>query len=164
MATIYRDINANSYVRPNFQMHELRSGSTDAPETFELDDTVLDALQFVRDNFGTTDVNSTGRTTAHNKKIGSGTWSRHWITESRPVDAIDFKIADQEQEKIFQKDIQEKGFFFNQLRSKYGVTIGIYDSFTAHIDTAGGQGVSAANVFNDHFGQYGYWSKKKAKL
>lgn len=163
MATIYQNERDNENVRANFPMHELRSNSWDAPDTWELSDTTLDALQEIRNEFGSTTPTSTGRTDRHSASIGSGSYSMHSINKNRPVHAIDFKINDPAQEARFQDDIEAKGPFFQRLRRKYGITIGLYDSFTAHIDSGNGAGVNAKSIQHDAYGRFGYWDNRLKK-
>jgi hypothetical protein len=167
MAKIYQDQNPNENVRDNFPMHELRSGSSDAPESWYLDNKTLDALQAIRDWYGAMVPSSTGRTKSHQAKIGSSLSSMHYLSESNsatnPVKAIDFQFTDSKNHNQFIKDMLAQNGLYTMLRRQYGLSIGLYDNFI-HIDTGGGAGVAASSIKTDQYGRFGFWdlsSKKK---
>lgn len=152
----------NRRLTTNFVESEFQSTSWDAPEVYDLSKNTVDALQFIRSYYGPIIPTSIGRTPAHNSSIGSDDSSMHLITDSRPVRAIDFKFVDPAHQEEFQNDVAAKGAMWNQLRSIYGLTIGLYDNFT-HIDDGGGAGVSQRSLFTDKHGTYGFWDLRGKK-
>ena len=88
MATINQ--NGTAQIRDNFTEQELKSGSWDAPESWELSDATLDALEYLRQWSGEPIVvTSTLRTPLHNASVGASSSSQH-LTGN----AIDFKWTD----------------------------------------------------------------------
>ena len=150
MATINQ--NGTAQIRDNFTEQELKSGSWDAPESWELSDATLDVLQYLRQWSGEPIVvTSTLRTPLHNASVGASSTSQH-LTGN----AIDFKWADPQvhdemvgrlrQALMCQGDLENVNPADNSVWSTQYLLMGLkgggfgwYGTFL-HIDDRGGEG------------------------
>lgn len=145
MAVIRQD--GTAQVRNNFTQAELKSGSWNAPELWELSDATLDVLQFLREWSGEPIVvTSTLRTPEHNALLGSSDTSKHLTGQ-----AIDFKWADPAvhdqkvallREGLVCVETSTAGNLWPQMYNLLGGKgggFGWYETFL-HIDDRGGEG------------------------
>lgn len=146
----------------NFTIGELYSQSPDAPIAHELDDKVIEAVQYIRTYYNQeVIIDSTFRTMLHNLSLGSQESSMH-----RHNKAIDWKFKNEELLKLFQAEYLQEGRLYKTLRNRFNLSVGFYDTF-CHFDTGNGAGVNKKSVFTDIYGTAGFWdnrTKKKTTL
>lgn len=154
--------NGTAQVRDNFTQAELRSGSWNAPELWELSDNTLDALQRLREWSGEPIVvTSTLRTPEHNALLSASPTSKHLTGQ-----AIDFKWADPEVHDQMVRKLRNgivcsgsvDGIIWVELYDRLGGKgggFGWYETFL-HIDDRGGEGDDTImwDLSNNKFDQY----------
>jgi hypothetical protein len=124
---LYR--NGKRNITKNFTEKELFSKSPDAPDSHELNELVINALQIIRDYYNEpVIVNSTYRTEKHNASIGGAKTSQHLIGT-----AIDGSFKNTATLEKFYAEIESEGELYKLLRSAGVNGIGLYDNFF-HID------------------------------
>jgi hypothetical protein len=138
--------NGTAQIRDNFTEQELKSGSWNAPDSWELSDATLDALQYLRQWSGEPIVvTSTLRTPVHNASVGASSTSQH-LTGN----AIDFKWADPQVHDEMVGRLRQgivcsgevDGIVWSNLYERLGGKgggFGWYETFL-HIDDRGEQG------------------------
>jgi len=166
MATIKKG--GTRKIRTNFNESELQSGSwrggySDTQPSFELSDNTLDALQWVREFLDTIiKIRSTARSPQHNHNVGSYPSSMHYWDGSKTIRAIDFTIPDEDLFNVLYWDIRNKGIIYKTFRERFGLSIGMYNTFF-HIDDGKGVGVSPSSQHTDKYGKFGLWDTTTEK-
>ena len=129
MSMIVHSSDANQiYIRENFTMHELRCRSTDRPDYFELSDTTLDLLQYVRSYTGQPiRVTSTLRTQYHQSLLNANGTTTTLVSQHTYGNAIDWQFIDSSYHNIFVTKLFN--FLEEDLRDFGLGGLGIYDTF-----------------------------------
>lgn len=135
MATIKVRKGSKQKVSNNFTQDELHSNSSDAPIEHEVDENLVNAVQYLRDLFGAYRTHGTGRTPKHNKRVGGASKSKH--LEFNPVVAHDGSFLKDNAKNISKiaDDIINEGSIYEDLKYIGVKGIGFYD-WGIHIDTS----------------------------
>lgn len=154
----------NNLLTDNFTADEYFSKSFDAPDSHYLNDFLPVAVQEIRSFYGIPiKITSTFRTMTHNTLIGSKPSSQH--TSGNAVD-FQFLTDNSYYIELFNKQIEDQGYLFQELRALGINGFGIYDDFI-HIDTRLNEqeeGGISYNHDSDHGGTYAYWNFSKKKV
>ena len=146
MATICKG--NTEFVTEHFRQSELYSTSIDAPTCIELDDRVIEALQYIRSYLDTPIiVTSTLRTPTGNALAGGSSNSQHLYGR-----AIDFTFPDDNYCKVFsfRQLMLQKGDFFQNLMELGVRGVGFYKDFV-HIDVRPQEGLTTWDYSDNNF-------------
>ena len=151
-------------ISPNFVANEFYSRSADAPDCHNLDDSLVLALQLIREYYNIPIcITSTYRTATGNSLIGSSSTSQH----RQDTGAVDFKACNQKDRdyligQLYQQ-FKDKGELYQELRALGINGFGFYDTFV-HLDprTNYTGEVDFWDQTSDKFGDIDLEGKKKS--
>jgi len=140
-------------ISPNFVANEFYSKSADAPDCHSLDDSLVQAVQFIRTYYNIPIcITSTYRTATGNSLIGSSSTSQH----RQPTGAVDFQACNKKERdylvgQLYQQ-FKDKGEVYQELRTLGINGFGFYDSFV-HIDPR-----------TEYSGEVAFWDNTSGKF
>ena len=140
-------------ISPNFVANEFYSKSADAPDCHSLDDSLVQAVQFIRTYYNIPIcITSTYRTATGNSLIGSSSTSQH----RQPTGAVDFQACNKKERdylvgQLYQQ-FKDKGEVYQELRALGINGFGFYDSFV-HIDPR-----------TEYSGEVAFWDNTSGKF
>lgn len=147
----------NGNATKNLTYRELWKASGGISNCFQIDDGIINGLQFLRDYYKAPIYpTSTVRSKAYNLAIGGVADSRHQPDSVQPDgDGIDWSFSDKKHALDYQYQVLNKGPVFLALRDEYGWrAFGLYDTHF-HADNRAKQ-----HNKEDEFGTYRLWDHR----
>lgn len=129
-------------IRANFKESEFHPNSNGAMDDIDFPDdlyfhgALLNAAQYLRNNFGVCSVNSTARTERTNRASGGEKNSKHLLVELEPnkLGSHAFDLGFPSEKMALIRELVRSGSLENELRRMGIGGIGLYNTFI-HIDT-----------------------------